>query len=76
MYARAHTSPPSLRGRKMVWQGDHEEQVNMKSGGKARQAKADGRVKRNPAQSLNPVEFLLLLRGSSGRRQEPVERAR
>lgn len=54
-YACAHTATvPEGPGDGLA--GDHEEQVNIKSEG--RRGKADGRVKRKPAKSLNPVEFL------------------
>lgn len=54
VYACAHTAAVP-QGQEDGLAGDHEEQVNTRSGGKATQA---GRVKRNPEKSLNPVEFL------------------
>jgi len=55
VYVCAHTATVP-QGQEDGLAGDHEEQVNMRSGG--RRGKADGRVKSNQAKSLNPVEFL------------------
>ena len=77
-----HTRPQRPRGQEDGLAGDHGgEWVNARSRwkgeGKARRGEARRKSqKANPEKSLNPVEFLSSSAGSSGRRQEPVERAR
>ncbi|AWP13433.1 Hypothetical protein SMAX5B_018343 [Scophthalmus maximus] len=82
---KSHVPPPSTHVRRMPMHmqaqsprggredglaGDHEEQVNS-SGRRGR-----WKSQKKPAAVFESSGIPLLLRGSSGRRQEPVERAR
>lgn len=70
-YACAHAGPVP-QGQEDGLAGDHEEQVNMKSRGRQGRRKSQ----KKPREVFESSGIPLLLRGSSGRRQEPVERAR
>lgn len=76
-----HMQPQRPRGQEDGLAGDHggtgqrEEPVEGESEARRGEARWKSQ-KANPETSLNPVEFLSSSAGSSGRRQEPVERAR
>ncbi len=67
-----HIHPTVPQGQEDGLAGDHGEQVNMRSGGRQGRRKSQ----KKPREVFESSGIPLLLRGSSGRRQEPVERAR
>ena len=61
-----HIQPQSLRAGKMVWQGDHEEQVNMRSGGRQRSQEESKATRRSLWIQWNSSPPLRLLWEASG----------